>query len=161
MSAAQTNPNSSFKNAWVSVSRTNVALHDTYLVTASAKVNDKVRTIQAVIRKNPASQVFDYEYFLNNWGWWWGNTITGNGGNRANWDFDFRYNPVVNGIIMASGDITQNGVPVDPFASSPPFGGLAGSDPVGMVHAGAETLDIAELKRFHLLPKQSPDQHSR
>jgi Tfp pilus assembly protein PilX len=148
MATARSDASSGFKNAWVTVVRTNNALPDTYLVTASAKVNDKVRTIQAVVRKNPPSQIFDYEYFLNNWGWWWGNTITGNGGNRANWDFDFRYNPMVNGLILANGNITQNGVPVNPLAGSPPFGGLAGSDPVGMVHAGVPRIQMPNLKDF-------------
>ena len=148
MASARSDSSSGFKNAWVKVVRTNNALLDTYLVTASAKVNGKVRTIQAVARKNPPSQIFDYEYFLNNWGWWWGNTITGNGGNRANWDFDFRYNPVVNGVILANGNITQNGVPVNPLAGSAPFSGLAGSDPVGMVHAGVPRVQMPNLKDF-------------
>jgi Tfp pilus assembly protein PilX len=148
MATALADTSSGFKNAWVKVVRTNSSFPDTYLVTASAKVSDKVRTIQAVVRKNPASQVFDYEYFLNNWGWWWGNTITGNGGNRANWDFDFRYNPVVNGIILANGNVTENGVPVNPVAGSPPFSGLAGSDPVGMVHSGVPRIPMPNLKDF-------------
>ncbi|MBP9900063.1 MAG: hypothetical protein V9H26_08230 [Verrucomicrobiota bacterium] len=148
MTAARADADSGFKNAWVKVIRPNNALPDNYLVTASAKVGDKVRTVQAAVRKNPPSQIFDYEYFLNNWGWWWGSTITGNGGNRANWDFDFRYNPIVNGLILANGNITQNGVKVDPFAGSTPFGGLAGSNPIDMVHSGVPRVQMPNLRDF-------------
>jgi hypothetical protein len=82
MAAAESDPANGFKSAWVSVVRTNVSFPDNYLVTASARVGDKVRTLQATVIKNPPSQIFDYEYFLNNWGWWWGRSITGNGGNN-------------------------------------------------------------------------------
>jgi hypothetical protein len=146
MENAVADGSSGLKNASVKVVAG--AVSDTYVVTASARVNDTVRTVQATVTKNPPSQIFDYEYFLNNWGWWWGSTITGNGGNRANWDFDFRYKPVVNGLILANGLITQNGVPVDPFAGNPPFGGLAGSNPIGMVHSGVPRVQMPNLKDF-------------
>lgn len=139
-------PTSGFKNAWVKVVRTNSTLQNTYLVTSSARVNDKVRTLQAVILKSPPSEIFDYEYFLNNWGWWWGASITGHGGNRANWDFDFRQNPTVNGLILANGNITQNGVPVNQLTNNTPFGGLAGSDPVALAHSGVPRLAMPNLK---------------
>jgi len=46
-----------------------------------------------------ASEVFDYVYFINNWGWYFGNTITANGNVRSNGQFDFGgYRPRVNGI---------------------------------------------------------------
>ena len=117
-------------------------------MTASARVGDRVRTVQGVVTKNPPSKVFDYEYFLNNWGWWWGNTITGNGGNRANWDFDFQYYPVVNGEILATGGVKQNLVPVDPFNGTPPFHGMAGNDPVDLVHSGVPRLTMPNLRDF-------------
>src|SRR5581483_6070052 len=104
---AKADTRSGFQNSWVKVVRYNTNMPNNYQVTASAKVNNKVRTVQGLIRKNPASHVFDYEYFLNNWGWWWGSSIQGNGGNRANWDFDFRSNPMVNGVVMAHGNVTQ------------------------------------------------------
>src|ERR1017187_9785201 len=63
MSAELSSGTSNFKNAWVSVVCPNAALPNVYLVTASAKVNNKVRTIQATVQKNPPSQIFDYEYF--------------------------------------------------------------------------------------------------
>ncbi len=147
MAAERQDASSGFKNAWVKVARTNAVLHDTYLVEASARVGNEVRTLQAVIKKNAPSQIFDYEYFLNNWGWWWGSTITGEGGNRANWDFDFQGSPIVNGEIYASGRITHDdGIPTDPMNGTPPFGGDAGQDPVAYVHAGAPRLDMPNLK---------------
>jgi hypothetical protein len=146
MTAARGNANSGFKNAWVRTACTNANLPNVYLVKASARVADKVRTIQALVTKNPASGIFDYEYFLNNWGWWWGNSITGNGGNRSNWDFDFRGNPSVNGLILANGNITANGVPVDQLAGNAPFSGQAGSNPVEMAHMGVPRLTMPNLK---------------
>jgi len=146
MEAARTNPLSGFRNAWVRIDATNASLANLFLVKASARVGDKVRTIQAVITKNPAGGIFDYEYFLNNWGWWWGNSITGNGGNRANWDFDFRQDPTVNGLILANGNITENGVPVNQLAQNPPFGGQAGIDPVELAHMGVPRLTMPNLQ---------------
>jgi len=148
MAAARTNPSSGLRNAWVKINRTNSALPNDYLVIASAKVGDKVRTVQASITRNPPSKTFDYEYFLNNWGWWWGSTIYGNGGNRANWDFDFRDNPTVNGEILANGHIAQNGTPVDNFTNSPPFVGLAGADPVALAHAGVPREPMPNLQNL-------------
>ena len=148
MAALVSGSNSYFKNAWVSISNHPSGLANLYRVTSSARVKDKVRTIQATIRKNPPSQLFDYEYFLNNWGWWWGSSITGNGDQRANWDFDFRGNPRVNGNILASGSVDSNGNPIDPLSGTPPFVGLAGNDPAAYVHAGVPRLQMPNLKDF-------------
>ena len=47
------------------------------------------RTIDAVIRVSVGrSEVFDYVYFINNWGWYYGNTIIANGNVRGNGQFD-------------------------------------------------------------------------
>ena len=146
MAAARADASSGFKNAWVRIVSTNAALPNLYLLNASARVGDKVRTLQAVVSKSPPSQIFDYEYFLKNWGWWWGDSITGNGGNRANWDFDFRSDPTVNGLILASGNITENGDPVNQLAQNPPFSGLAGSDPIDLAHMGVPRLSMPNLK---------------
>lgn len=44
------------------------------------------------------SEVFDYAYFINNWGWFYGNTIYANGNVRSNGQFDAAgYSPGVNG----------------------------------------------------------------
>jgi len=45
-----------------------------------------------------ASEVFDYAYFINNWGWLYGNTIFCNGNARSNGQFDSGgYAPTITG----------------------------------------------------------------
>ncbi len=148
MASLKAEANSDFKEVWVTISNHPTGVTDLYLVTTSAQVGAHTRTVQATVRKNPPSLVFDYEYFLNNWGWWWGSTITGYGDNRANWDFDFRYNPTVNGAIFANGRVACNKVAVDPLTSTPPFKGTAAADPVGMVHSGVPRIPMPNLLDF-------------
>jgi len=139
---------SNFEDAWLAIENHTNGIPDLYQIRVSAKVAGKVRSIRSTTRKNPPSPIFDYEYFLNNWGWWWGSTITGHGDNRANWDFDFRFNPTVNGSVMSNGQIESNLVPVDPFGGSPPFAGMAGSDPLSYVHSGSPRLTMPNLLDF-------------
>jgi hypothetical protein len=56
-------------------------------------------TVQAVIRLDTQpSKVFDYSYFVNNWGWFYGNTIFCNGNAASNGQFDVAgYSPTVTG----------------------------------------------------------------
>lgn len=145
MKAMMADGSTPFQDAWVTIEPDPGGLRNLYRVTTSAKSGDKVRTIQAIIRKNPRSLVFDYEYFLNNWGWWWGSTITGFGDNRANWDFDFRYTPTVNGAVRAAGQVESNKSAVNPFGGAPPFRGAAGADPISYVHSGVPQLEMPNL----------------
>ena len=144
---APTHGDVTFKGAWVQVVQPTNAANNILVITASACVNDKVRTIQAQVTLRPISQVFDYEYFLNNWGWWWGSTITGNGGQRANWDFDFRDGPTVNGAIYAADQVDENEVPIQNY-STPPFAGLAGANETNLVHQGAPRVTMPNLLNF-------------
>lgn len=48
------------------------------------------------------SPVFNYAYFINNFGWLWGGGITVNGDVRSNGNFSFNGNPLVNGDIYAA-----------------------------------------------------------
>jgi hypothetical protein len=137
----------SFLGAWVTVTQPAASQNNVFVITASARVNDKVRTITTQIMTRPASLVFDYEYFLNNWGWWWGSTITGNGAQRANWDFDFRGGPTVNGAIYAADQVQDNEIPIQQIAT-PPFGGLAGNDMTNLVHQGAQRITMPNLLDF-------------
>ncbi len=50
------------------------------------------------------SKVFDYVYFINNYGWFWGSGITANGDVRSNGDFSLRYGPKINGDVYAGVD---------------------------------------------------------
>jgi hypothetical protein len=142
-----TNGDSTFNGAWVQIVQPTNSSANVFLITASASVNNKVRTIQSQVTIRPVSTVFDYEYFLNNWGWWWGSTITGNGAQRANWDFDFRDGPTVNGSIYAANQVDENEVPYQDY-SSPPFGGLAGADETNLVHQGAPRVVMPNLLNF-------------
>jgi hypothetical protein len=141
------NSDASFKGAWVQIVQpTNVAAN-VFIITASSRVNGKVRTLQSEVTIRPASQVFDFEYFLNNWGWWWGSTITGNGAQRANWDFDFRDGPTVNGSIYAADQVDENEIPIQNYPSTP-FGGTAGADVTNLVHQGAPRVTMPNLLNF-------------
>ena len=145
VSSATSDP--SFSGAWVKVAQSSNSPANVFLITASAKVNNKVRTVQTLVTIRPVSEVFDYEYFLNNWGWWWGNTITGNGGQRSNWDFDFKYNPTVNGQIYAAGEVDDNKVAIQKSGTIP-FSGLAGTDITNYVHQGAPRVSMPNLLNF-------------
>jgi hypothetical protein len=141
------NGDTTFQGAWVQIQQPASLTTNVYIITASAEVNNKVRTIQSQITLRPVSQVFDYEYFLNNWGWWWGSTITGNGAQRANWDFDFRDGPTVNGSIYAADQVDENEVPIQNYPTAP-FGGLAGEDITNLVHQGAPRVTMPNLLNF-------------
>ena len=79
--------------------------------------------------------------------WWWGANVNGNGGNRANWDFDLMQGPVVNGEILANGAITGDGKAIDPLKNNNGnIGGLAGSNPEQFLHAGVPRLSMPNLK---------------
>ena len=74
------------------------------------------RTVTRVLRYgNDQSSIFDYVYFINNFGWFWGGTISAHGDVRANGDFSFKYNPLVNGDAYASvnPDVGASGSVVD------------------------------------------------
>ncbi|MCB9916754.1 MAG: hypothetical protein H6828_16660 [Planctomycetes bacterium] len=50
------------------------------------------------------SEVFDYAYFINNWGWFYGSTIFSEGNVRSNGQFDVAgYSPTVNGQPLYEG----------------------------------------------------------
>jgi hypothetical protein len=142
-----TNGDSTFNGAWVEIVQPSTLPTNCYVITASSCYNQKVRTLQSQIIVRPVSLVFDYEYFLNNWGWWWGNTITGNGAQRANWDFDFRDGPTVNGSIYAADQVEDDEIPVQTYAT-PPFAGLAGEDETNLVHQGAPRVMMPNLLNF-------------
>ena len=148
LKAMATDSTSGLSNSWITVTNHSSGVSNLYTVTVSAQVGDRVRTIQATIQKNPPSLVFDYEYFLNNWGWWWGSSITGNGDNRANWDFDFRDHPTVNGSVLANGNISSAEIPMDPMSGVTPFAGTAAGEPLTHVHSGAPRITMPNLKDF-------------
>lgn len=63
-------------------------------------VRDAVRAdAHAIVgAKLHSAAVFDYSYFINHWGWYFGNNIISNGSVRSNGQFDFgNYRSTING----------------------------------------------------------------
>jgi Tfp pilus assembly protein PilX len=97
-----------------------IALTATGYVPSKTYPRPMTRTVVAVVRVGVnRSHVFDYVYFINNWGWYYGNTIIANGNVRANGQFDFGgYSPTLNGLPrfstmsngVLSGPLDQGGV---------------------------------------------------
>ncbi len=72
-------------------------------IVSSAQVNGTTKSITAVVRYSMSpSKVFDFSYFVNNYGWFWGSGITSQGDIRSNGNFSFNFNPEVNGDIFGS-----------------------------------------------------------
>lgn len=58
------------------------------------------------------SEVFDNAYFINNWGWFYGNSIVANGNARSNGQFDAaNYRPWANGQPLYEGVVWSGNVP--------------------------------------------------
>ncbi len=57
------------------------------------------RAVRSTVRYSLApSEVFDYAYFINNWGWFYGHTIRAYGNARSNGQFDCAgYSPTITG----------------------------------------------------------------
>ncbi len=89
-----------------------------YHVVSTAQVQGSTKTIDSLVNKYPISKVFDYVYFLNNWGWYFGYWITSYGDVRANGRFDLRDQPYVDGHIHAHFEVDDGGDGVRGLASS-------------------------------------------
>lgn len=68
---------------------------------------------QTTVRFSVApSEVFDNAYFINNWGWFYGDTIVANGNARSNGQFDAaNYRPWANGQPLYDGVVWNEGQP--------------------------------------------------
>ena len=93
---------------FISTSMTNLG-NNVYRITATCQVGNSSRSVTATALNQPPAKVFDYAYFINNWGWFYGSGITANGDVRSNGRFDFRHGPTVNGDIYAGQDIGVDG----------------------------------------------------
>ncbi len=82
-----------------------------YMPSAST-ANALKRVVTAVVRFQVGrSHVFDYVYFINNWGWFYGDSIYANGNVRANGQFDFGgHSATINGMPVYS-SVSPTGVP--------------------------------------------------
>jgi hypothetical protein len=66
-----------------------VLVHAVGYVPSKGSPNAVTRVVDAIVRvANGRSEVFDYVYFINHWGWYYGDTIVANGNVRANGQFD-------------------------------------------------------------------------
>ena len=88
----------------------------TFFATASRMTGNgipvSVTIVERVAFGVDRSKVFDYAYFVNNYGWFEGSTITANGGVRANGDMSLSQSPKVNGDVYAARN-DELGVPGD------------------------------------------------
>ena len=72
-------------------------------ITAVGYVGDTQFELTEIVRyKLSRSKVFDYAYFVNNFGWFWGSSITVTGDVRANGNFSFKYGPDIYGDAYAA-----------------------------------------------------------
>ena len=78
---------------------------------APGETVDRWHAITATVQYSlTPSEVFDYAYFINNWGWFYGSTIICNGNARSNGQFDVHgYSPTVTGQPVYD-DVAWNGV---------------------------------------------------
>ena len=61
-----------------------VSLTSTGYIPSASYPQAVTRNVTAVVRVGTGrSEVFDYAYFINNWGWYYGDTIVANGNVRA------------------------------------------------------------------------------
>ncbi len=83
--------------------------NDRYKVTSSSQYGSVSKTLYSLDQANAPAKVFDYVYFINNWGWFYGSPITSYGDVRSNGRFDFKYGPTVNSDIYAGNEVGING----------------------------------------------------
>jgi len=103
----------------VTISTTELA--NVYLAEAEGYSRGVTKLLRAYIRKNPPSKVFDYVYFLNNWGWWYGSSIYGWGDVRSNGRFDFKSGPTLYGEIFSHFEIDTHGNDIKGSATNPEY----------------------------------------
>ncbi len=87
---------------------------DQVQVISVGSVNPKKEIVVTVdLHTDVPCKAFDYAYFINNWAWYWGSTITCNGDARSNGRFDLVYRPTVNGHLYAGLEIDDHGYGID------------------------------------------------
>ncbi|MBI4584910.1 MAG: hypothetical protein HY717_12925 [Planctomycetes bacterium] len=101
------------------------------------------------------SEVFDYSYFINHWGWFFGNTIVSNGNVRSNGQFDFGgYASTINGSPRYE---SANGTDLEGYIDDNGDGVTDGSD--GGVYSGFQIVNQANIRGMGALAKnQHPNE---
>lgn len=104
------------------------------------------------------SRVFDYSYFLNNWGWFYGDTINGYGNVRSNAQFDAAgYEPGVFGTPRydAMSLIDPTHPDLEGYLDDNEDGVTDGSD--GGIYAGWDIVGATEVRGMGGLPENQHD----
>jgi len=95
------------------------------------------------------SGVFDYSYFINHWGWFFGNNIVSNGNVRSNGQFDFgNYASTINGSPRYEG---SNGHLLTGYLDDNADGVTNGTD--GGVYSGMAIVNDANINGMGALPQ--------
>jgi len=92
-------------NIWVTIADVQTVSNEcrAVLLKVRAEKNGMTRRITELVRYELApSHIFDYAYFINNFGWFWGSSIYAHGEVRSNGNFSFQYGPKVNGDAYAA-----------------------------------------------------------
>lgn len=106
-----------------------------------------------VTQRIGGSGVFDYSYFINHWGWFYGNSIEANGNVRSNGQFDFgSYGATVNGSPRY---LSSDGHLLEGYQDDNEDGVTDGSD--GGAYAG---LAIVNDTNIQGMGSQSQNKHS-
>ncbi len=126
----------------MSSSRRFVTIRSTGWVPAKGAPDAVSHTIETTILVElSSSEVFDYAYFVNNWGWFYGNTIVANGNVRSNGQFDAGgYRPAVNGSPRYLG---ANGSDLYGYIDDNNDGARDGKD--GGVYAGWDIVGASSI----------------
>jgi len=110
----------------------------------TAKVRDALKadahcTVRAQFGN---AQVFDYSYFINHWGWFFGDTIVSNGNVRSNGQFDFGgYASTINGSPRYE---SASGADLIGYMDDNNDGVTDGSD--GGVYSGFGIVNAADIR---------------
>ncbi len=114
-------------------------------------LTDAVRSdahVMLTVPQGPAN-VFDYAYFINHWGWFYGNNIHSNGSVRSNGQFDFGgYQSQINGSPRYE---SSNGTQLIGYQDDNQDGLLDGTD--GGVYAGMAIVGEQNVKGMGALAK--------
>ena len=129
-------------------------------LTATGYVPDRAtaserRSLQVVVDVATApSDVFDYSYFINHWGWFYGDTINARGNVRSNGQFDAAgYEPGAFGVPRFTGvDLADPAHPdLTGYRDDNGDGVTDGSD--GGIYAGWDIVDAADVRGIGGLPE--------
>lgn len=119
-----------------------------YSVTTAAEQGNEIRSLRALVRKNPPSEVFDYVFCLNNRGVLNPDNSSFHGSLRFNWDAHVETLGQINGHLIAAGEISGRNGLIKPAQDSVSIPGQAGNAPAQFIHMGAEKARFPTLKNL-------------